>query len=573
MSAKNGMPASVALLAAAMLASLVIQCVTSLVTESATLDELQFIGRGITHLRIGREIGGPFLIGDHHAPLPFMLSAMPLLCMQGIRYPSSDAEWMRTGVWRFGRLFFFDLNMERAESMLYRCRFVTVLFSLLLGILVFHFARTLYGTGAGLFALFLQSFSPVVLAHSRYAIDAVYTSFFILLAICAFHEYMRNPTARTTIFAGMAFGLAQLAKFSATLLIPCFVILAVMGRVRGGKPRGLYGRMAGLALIFSMGYFVVWAGYGFTTGSLSDIRITERFIGAGDAGWEFPDAARLSQGAFRPGRVPLVTYLRGLWELWRHNQMGHPAFLMGEVSRHGWWYYYIVAFCIKSPIPLLALLALTVLWCGRISRSGRTDDWYLRIPLCVTFGLSLMSRQALGLRHIFIVYPLLHVYLSGIVTVRFAGPVRQGLFRAGVACLCAWYLYGAVRIWPHYLAYFNEFIGGPKNGYKYLVDSNLDWGQDLKGVKKYMTDHRIDRILFEQVGFSAFAKYYGINCERLGDRLARVSDPADARIKGTVMISATARADMWDPNRKLYRWISRYEPVDTVGYSVLVYRF
>lgn len=573
MSTRNGVSASVALLAVAMLAAIAVQSVTSLVRESATIDELQFIGRGIAHLRVGRELWGPFLIGDHHPPLPFMFGAMPLLLSRGIGYPPSEAEWMRMGVWRFGRHFFFDLNMPRAESMLYRCRLVTVVFSLLLGLLVFHFARMLYGTAAGLFALFLQSFSPAVLAHSRYAIDAVYTSFFILLAICAFYVYAHTPSRRSMLFAGLAFGLAQLAKYSALLLVPCFVVLAATVPDGRGRRHGLFGRMAGLAPIFAIGYLVVWAGYDFTTGRLSEIGITERFIGAEEGGWEFPDAARLSQGAFRPGRVPLAPYLRGLWELRRHNGMGHPAYLMGEVSRHGWWYYYFIVFFIKSPIPLLALVALTVMLRGKTARRERTDDWYLLVPLCVTFGLSMLSRQALGLRHIFIIYPLLHVYLSRIVTVRFPGAGCRALFRTGIACLCAWYLYGTVRIWPHYLAYFNECIGGPANGYKYLVDSNLDWGQDLKGVKRYMTEHRIDRILFEQLGFSALAHYYGINYESLSERLARAPDPADPGITGIVMVSATARADMWDPDRKLYTWISRYTPVDTIGYSILVYSF
>lgn len=569
----GGLSAWVILLVAVMLAALAVQCVTSLVTETATLDELQFIGRGISHLMIGTAVWGPFLIGDHHAPLPFMFSAAPLLFTRGIQYPPCEAEWLHSGIWRFGRYFFFDLNMGRAEGMVNRCRCMTVLFSLLLALLVFHFARKLHGTGAGLFALFLQVFSPTVLAFSRYAVDPVYTAFFILLAVCAFHDYMRNPTARTLVFAGAAFGLAQLAKFSATLLIPCFVVLAAMDNVREGGSRGLVGRLGGLALVFALGYLVVWAGYGFTTGSLSDVRIAEHFIGGRGAEWEFPDAARLSPAMFHPGRIPLVPYVRGLWELWRHNRMGHPAFLMGEVSRNGWWYYYIVAFCIKSPIPLLALLAMTVLLHRKFERGERPGDAYLIVPLCVTFGISLMSRQALGLRHIFVTYPLLHIYLSGVVTVRPSGAAARVLLRLCLAALCAWYLRGTVRIRPHYLAYFNEFIGGPKNGYKYLVDSNLDWGQDLKGVKGYMAEHHIDHILFEHAGFSAFARYYGIDYERLSDRLSRARSPEEAHIKGVVMVSATARADLWDPERRLYNWISRHEPVDSIGYSILVYRF
>ena len=113
----GGLSAWVILLVAVMLAALAVQCVTSLVTETATLDELQFIGRGISHLMIGTAVWGPFLIGDHHAPLPFMFSAAPLLFTRGIQYPPCEAEWLHSGIWRFGRYFFFDLNMGRAEGM------------------------------------------------------------------------------------------------------------------------------------------------------------------------------------------------------------------------------------------------------------------------------------------------------------------------------------------------------------------------------------------------------------------------------------------------------------------------
>ena len=153
--------------------------------------------------------------------------------------------------------------------------------------------------------------------------------------------------------------------------------------------------------------------------------------------------------------------------------------------------------------------------------------------------------------------------------------------------LSVWYLLGTLSIHPHYLAYFNELIGGPKNGYKYLVDSNLDWGQDLKGLKHYMDEKGIKKIKLGYFG-SADASYYGINYDYLPsvglapkepgqywwyemDRDEKNQLPAQ---KGIIAVSATLLAStgwMGSLFGKSYQWLREYEPVDNVGYSILIY--
>lgn len=560
------------LLIIALLSCIVFQCGTSMIRESPTIDEPQFIGRSITSLLLGNEIWPAFVLGDHHPPLPYFFAASPVLLMRGIGYPADRREWLPMGVWRFGSHFVFDLNMDLSEKIVHRCRLMTILFSVLLGIVVYSFARRLYGSPSGLFALFLYTFSPSMLAYARYAVEAVYTSFFIVLSIYAFYEFLKRQDTRSLVFAGAAFGLAQLAKYTALILIPSYLlIILLLPMWRKGGESGLR-MLLKLGLIFGIGMCVVWLGYGFDTGSMSDIFRTGRYIDWRNPSWEFPDAARLAQGAVHEGKIPLVTYLRGIWEFSQHAKMGHSSYLMGEVSHQGWWYYYVVVFFIKTPLPILILLALRLCLFKRVPREWKVESLFF-IPIALTFAVSIKSHQNLGIRQILFIYPLIQIYVSGIVLVRMRGVLSKNSIRAFIVVLCAWYVAGTIRIWPHYLAYFNEVIGGPKNGYKYLVDSNLDLGQDLKGLKRYMAKNDIEKVIIDYFGFRSCLKYYGIKYELLKDRMARVKGPEDLPIKGVIAISANVRAGIWEPDRGKYSWLDKYEPADTVGYSILIYKF
>ena len=572
MNLENNRPFLTAFLVGVLLACLAFQCISSLVRESPVIDEPGTIAKGITHLGVGREARLSFLLGDHHPPLACMISAMPILFMKGIKYPVNNEEWLRIGSWEFTSYFLFDLNMERAESIVYRCRLVTVFFSLMLGLIVFHFGREFYGTKSGLFALFIYSFSPTVIAYSRYSVLTVCSTFFILLSICAFYEFLKMGSWRSLVFAGLALGLAQLTKYTALLLIPCFILFLAIKITRERGHGGIFRHFLKLLLIFVIAYIVVWAGYGFGTGSLSDIKKTEPFIKNFDKDWYFPDASRLTQGTFRDGKVPLVAYVRGIWELSQHARFGHPAFLMGETSMYGWWYYYIITFLIKTPIPVLSLLFLRLCLYGKVRRKGVNEDYVLLIPIFLILFLSMMSRQNIGLRHIFLIYPLLHVFLSSLVTVRFGKLALKRAFHTLLVALSAWYVYGTISIWPHYLAYFNELIGGPKNGYKYLVGANLDWGQDLKGLKEYMVDNHIEKALVSLHGWVGLIGYYGIECENLHDHVSRFRDQQDIPVRGVLAISASRRAFMCSLEREQYGWLDKYEPVDNVGHSILIYK-
>src|SRR5262249_4468416 len=149
----------------------------------------------------------------------------------------------------------------------------------------------------------------------------------------------------------------------------------------------------------------------------------------------------------------------------------------------GFWLYFPVAFLVKTPIPTLILLIATfALWIFR--RRKRLNETFLLVPVVVYFCLAVWAGINIGLRHLLPIYPFIFVLLGS--TVAELWNRKNRLARSGLLLLSAWYLWSAISIYPNYLAYFNEFAGGPDNGHKILLDSNLDWGQDLKGLKRWM---------------------------------------------------------------------------------------
>jgi hypothetical protein len=245
---------------------------------------------------------------------------------------------------------------------------------------------------------------------------------------------------------------------------------------------------------------------------------------------------------------------------------------MGQFSRRGWWYYFLIAVAIKTPIATLMLLGLSVGVTVRLSLRSRSGDrpgegqreYVLYIAACTFVGSMLFSTLNIGYRHILPMLPFLFVLASKSIGWA-TGRWRQVVLGA----LCLWLTAGTLHVFPHYLAYFNELIGGPGNGYKYLVDSNLDWGQDLKGLKAYMDRHGIERVYLAYFGNAHNIDYYRIQAMPMP-----TVQPVDleSREPEVYAISATYLQIGDLSNLQAYSWLHAYEPFAKIGYSIFLYR-
>jgi hypothetical protein len=269
--------------------------------------------------------------------------------------------------------------------------------------------------------------------------------------------------------------------------------------------------------------------------------------------------------------VPLHPYLVGLGRVAADGARGQPAYLLGQISGTGWWYYFPVVFLVKTPTAVLALCGLcaglVLSLAGRIRELHRLPFvWFvLTLPPACYFLACMASRLNLGVRHILPVYPFLFVWLAGVLFR--VGRVRLGRwFPAVVAVALVGLAAESLAIYPHYLAFFNVVAGGPKAGPRYLLDSNIDWGQDLKKLKAYMVAHDIPRVCALYFGGAPFY-YYGVDVERL----PRTEELEQRRNLDCVAAASVTPLYGLYSTPESYRWLREREPMARIGYSIYLY--
>jgi hypothetical protein len=262
-------------------------------------------------------------------------------------------------------------------------------------------------------------------------------------------------------------------------------------------------------------------------------------------------------------------YARGLLFVMRHSE-ARPTFLMGELSDHGFPHYFLMTFLFKTPIPLLLL---TLLALARLPRQQIRHAAFLWLAVAVYAALTASRGLQIGHRHLLPIYPFLFV-AAGEAFSQLAGWRRPlGVALAGVLGL--WYGFGTLRTHPHHLAYFNEIAGGPANGWRLLVDSNLDWGQDLERLAVWMRTNRVPRLKLSYFG-SADPAYYGIDSSALpgytsphAAHLTREISPGDIL---AVSVTNLQGVYLETEDRTLMERIRSLEPVGRAGWSIRIYR-
>jgi hypothetical protein len=273
----------------------------------------------------------------------------------------------------------------------------------------------------------------------------------------------------------------------------------------------------------------------------------------------------------RSARILPEPWLWGFVRFFKHQQ-GRPAFLLGDHSDTGFWSFFPVSFVVKTPVPLLVLIALA-LWLAASRRLRSRADVFLWIPIALYAAISVTRGINIGHRHLLPLYPFLFVAAGRAAAWALSSRPRRAP-AALVGVLAAWHLGAALWIHPHYLAYFNELAGGPGRGYRILVDSSLDWGQDLRGLKPYMEAHGIPRVKLSYFG-TADPAYYGIACDLLPGYLPLPREVVRTFAPGDVLaISATNLQGVYlDPaDRPMMERLRRERPVGNVGHSILIFR-
>lgn len=527
--------------------------------ETPTADEFAHVPAGVAAWRQGRTD-----LYRSNPPLLKLLLAAPVAVDASVNAPLVVEPPMLWGPWEYGHRF---MNANRAKylALIFRARWVAVGLGLLAGLVVFRWARDAFGLRAAAVVTSLFLLCPNVLAHGHLATIDMGALSTILVAMFALRWAYRDTTRARLLVAGAALGLALATKFLAVLILPAFLLLAVVHRWRAVTPspaRRLQQALWDFAWMLVAALVVVNASIGFAD--------SFRPLGSFDLRSNFATSLQSVLPACMPVPLPRE-YALGFdaaKEISEHGEFG--SYLMGQWSEHGWWYYNLVALGVKVPIMILVLLAVSVA-CWRRSRLDRIELYSLLVPLgTLVLGFSTASNLNIGIRHVLPAFPFLFLLL-GPVFMTTTSRSRERLSFAVAACALIATAINVAAIHPNYLTFFNAIAGGPNRGTAWLLDSNLDWGQDLYRVPTAVASIDPDE--------SPYLLYFGLVDPALYGLRYRLVPPTP--VEGIIAVSENF---LWGypyltvaPNGGLVgvrgdtaAWLRSYEPVMRLG-SIRIY--
>jgi hypothetical protein len=567
--------------------------------KSPTADEQNHMARGLAYLKTG-----DLRLSQEHPPGVNAWSAWPLLLDHRIHLPLESQSWADAEWYGFADELLWRAN-DHPQQMIFATRVPIMWLTVLLAALVYRWARDLGGPWASAITLALLALDPNLLAHGRLTTTDAGVTCTAVATMYTLWRALRAPQqSRRWVVAGLALGAALLSKFSALLLVPVVLIVVLLAGLRGRRrsvdprPDGdqhipdLEGfpkpsrSILGLVALFGVAALTVWAGYAFSWGPIDAL---------GDL------------------HGPAPAFWAGIQSVLRRTGQGSPAFLLGQVSDEGWWYYFFVAFAVKTPLPTMLALGVALgMWgIGKLrvrpdvggglgtGQAGIIGATIPPCPLCLIlpalafWAIALAGSFNIGYRHILASLPFLYILGGwGIWKPGMRGFGNWGLDKPGrlgfqlgnspalyllPAILLLWLAVETLAIAPHYLAYFNQIVGGPSQGYRVLVDSNLDWGQDLPGLKEYAEREGIERIHLSWFG-AAYPEAYDLTFHplpgfwRFGGEAAAYGFNPYAPAPGVYAISATNLWSVKLSDSEVYAWFREREPDAQVGYSIQIYR-
>ena len=464
----------------ALLALMGLQMFAVIWRKSITVDELVMIPSAYYHL-----VDSDFQLVNEHPPLSKLFAATPLLFVQPNEEPNHVAFW--------------DYNEKKYPSIAFWSRAGMIVLTLTLGVLIFIFARSLFGSRAAVLAVALFSLEPTMLAHGRVVQTDVPAAFGYLLFFMALYWYSRATTWRRAVFLGAAAGVALLAKFSMLLiglvLPPAFIILWWLASRR--RAVALHAAVVLLAMIF-----VVNAAYFFQHAPLNEMDrewIAAKFT----AHPEKVEHATAVLSHVAPKEFVLGTLFQLV-----HNREGHNASLLGMYGRMGWWYYFPIAFALKTTLPFLLLSVLAMAWA--IFRFAKHRDLrfvWLLAPALIYSVFVLFSHINIGVRYLAPIFPFLMI--AGAALLEYLLRLRRVVATVFVVVLLAWTGVEAVRAFPNHVSYMNQLASGAPHWW-YLSDSNVEWGDDVRGLALYLQQHGERRVADATLGGFGILRFYGI---------------------------------------------------------------
>ncbi|HWQ60067.1 MAG TPA: glycosyltransferase family 39 protein [Candidatus Fimivivens sp.] len=588
--------------------------------ESTTMDEKAHIPSAFTYVSFG-----DMRLNPEHPPLLKDLAGIPLRFMN-LSFPTDSKEW-QTGTneqWVLGDKFIHGNN---AELVTFWSRFPIILLAVLLGWFIFKWTKEIAGSIAALFALLLYAADPNVIAHGHYVTTDLGIAAFIFFSFYAFLRFLRTPSALNVAFFGVMLGLAQLAKFSSVLLFPYFGLIILVYSLTKSKPDDVPGSVAFFRLkelFFALLRYTASVAVCFALIYALYVPNTINMPGE-----KLPAIAHMMLNTENPlgrfavafveatsGNVflkPLSEFFLGVFMVFARVAGGNTYYFFGTVSNHATPWYFPAIFTVKETLPLLFLIVATSVyslyrmgrhlfgrsattWHREFARSFQTHilQWTMVGFIFLYSFVSITGNLNIGFRHLFPILPFLYVLIAKTCVdfIRHKNFQGEKASKAALGFIAAWVAVIPLLAYPYYLSYFNEAVGGHQNGYRYVTDSNFDWGQDVKRLRSFVNGFNDCKSgVVSGDGCAAFRgllQYPSIDTVRvdyfggtnpayyLGDRYREWhvdagKEPGWYAISVGFYQESTNKPE--EPGHLSYRWLDEagLSPVARAGDSILIY--
>lgn len=614
--------------------------------HSPTNDEIPHMAAGLSHWRLGR-----FDLYPVNPPLVRLVATLPVALsdpkMDWQEYPPTSG--IRTE-FECGARFIAE-NEERSFWYFTLARWACIPFSMLGGLVCYRWAGTLYGAAGGLLALSLWCVCPSILAHGQLITPDLAAAAFGAAAWYVFWQWLRAPSWPRAFGTGAVMGLAELSKTTFIIFYALWPLAWIAWRICGyaasrgssgststrgmgevtntvSPPLGL--ELAQLTLMLALSVYVINLGYVFEDSGkpLGEYTfVSKTLTGTPEpSSFDPPPVNRFRRTILARVPVPLpANYVLGIDLQKRDFESGFLSYLRGEWRDRGWWYYYLYGLAIKTPLGTWALLLLAICaryavsaeWryekstkvgdtCSRPEKSRRPrraafrDEIVLLLPaLSILVFVSSQTGFNHHLRYVLPIVPFFLVWIGrlGPLLSWQSGGFRSKALTVLVGSSLAWMVVSSLYYYPHSLSYFNEAVGGPLGGRRHMIDSNIDWGQDVFYLKSWLDEHPQARPL--GLAFFGFfdPRIAGIDYSlpppgpaRPASRNAAADSPPrrsapDSELgplPGWYAVSATllqgCRFSVFDGDGGRafvddgdFTYFQHFAPVATAGYSIFIY--
>lgn len=531
--------------------------------DSGTVDEVAHIPSGYSYLKYH-----DYRLNPEHPPLAKAIAGIPLQFIK-VHELNTSVAWDNISQWESGWDFIYRLG-NNPNTILNLSRIPMIMLLLILGVYVYRFARELAGRKVAVVVLTLFAFYPDLLAHGHLVTTDVAAALGFVLSIYYFWHWTNSPTRKNLIYAGIAFGIAQLLKFSAVLLVPILIIyliyLALARRTATKRfwslfwpllKQGVGIGLIGLALIWLVYIPLVWS-----TPSGIEHQLIETNLTNDARTLMFRNFLHLFEN--NPFTRAIGHYILGIFLVFGRVGGGSSTFILGHFSDKSISWYFPVAWLIKTPLPIIIMFLGGLI---ALIKRFKANIWvYLLLltPIVIYWVVTLKGSLNIGIRHLMPTVPFVLLFIG----YQIKGIVNNDKLtwqKITVGFLVIWMVVGSIISYPNYLSYFNELTIG-RNRYDLLIDSSLDWGQDLKRLAKWVDKNKIPNIYIDYFGGS-IPSYIIPNstnwCSGYGPTT------------GYIAVSATffqlSHLHGEEEGKWSYDWLKDYKPEAIIGNSILVY--